>query len=59
MDRVRIRLNNASATEAVRLGGGYVEYPELIICILSSVLEQLLLEVEYMICRPRFFIATI
>ena len=29
MDRVRIRLNNAAATEAVRLGGGYVEYPEL------------------------------
>ena len=29
MDRVRIRLNNAAATEAVRLGGGYVKYPEL------------------------------
>ena len=29
MDRVRIRLNNAAATEAVRLGGGYVRYPEL------------------------------
>ena len=29
MDRVRIRLNNAAATEVVRLGGGYVRYPEL------------------------------
>ena len=29
MDRVRIRLNNAVATEAVRMGGGYVKYPEL------------------------------
>ena len=29
MDRVRIRLNNAAATETVRLGGGYAKYPEL------------------------------
>ena len=29
MDRVRIRLNNAAATEAVRLGGGYAKYSEL------------------------------
>jgi hypothetical protein len=29
MDRARIRLNNAAATEAVRLGGGYAKYPEL------------------------------
>ena len=30
MDRVRIRLNNAAATEACSLTGwGYVKYPEL------------------------------
>ena len=29
MDRARIRLNNAAATEAVRLGGAYVKYPDL------------------------------
>ena len=29
MDRSRKRLNSAAATEAIRLGGGYIRYPDL------------------------------
>ena len=31
MNRVRIRLNSAVATEAIRLNGGYIKYPDLVL----------------------------
>lgn len=29
MERCRFRLNNSAATEAIRMGGGYIKYPDI------------------------------